>query len=89
MKTLASILGLAAGLTAFPALAGSMSTTDRPVVLAGGQFCVGPACIGRDRDRDDWRYRHRRGYGWDRDYGCRDVTIRRDDGSVTHIRRCD
>ncbi len=32
---------------------------------------------------------HRRGYGYDRDSGCRDVTIRRDDGSVTHIRRCD
>ena len=84
MKTLASILLLAAGLTAFPALAGSLSTTDTPVVLAGGQFCV-----GRDRDRDDWRYRHRRGYGYDREYGCRDVTIRRDDGSVTHVRRCD
>ncbi len=78
MKTLASMLVLAAGLTALPALAGSMSTTDQPVVLAGGQFCVGPACIGRDRDRDDYR-----------DSGCRDVTIRRDDGSVTHIRRCD
>ena len=35
----------------------------------------------------DWR--HRRGYGYDRDSGCRDVTIRRDDGSVKHIRRCD
>ena len=89
MKTLASILVLAAGLMAVPAFAGSMSTTDRPVVLAGGQFCVGPACVGRDRDRDDWRSRHRRGYGWDRDSGCRDVTIRRDDGSVTHVRRCD
>ncbi len=89
MKTLASILLLAAGLTAFPALADSLSTTDKPVVLAGGQFCVGPACVGRDRDRDDWRYRHRRGYGYDRDSGCRDVTIRRDDGSVTHVRRCD
>jgi hypothetical protein len=89
MKTLASILVFAAGLTALPALADSMSTTDRPVVLAGGQLCVGPACIGRDRDRDDWRYRHRRGYGYDRDSGCRDVTIRRDDGSVTHVRRCD
>ena len=56
-----------------------------------GFRCIrrGPACIGRDRDRDDWRYRHRRGYGYDRDSGCRDVTIRRDDGSVTHIRRCD
>jgi len=87
MKTLASILLVAASVTAFPALADSLSTTDKPIVLAGGQFCVGPACGGRDRDRD-WRYRHR-GYGYDRDSGCRDVTVRRDDGSVTHIRRCD
>jgi len=86
MKTLASILVVAAGLT-MPALAGSPGTTDNPVVLAGGQFCVGPACVGRDRDRD-WRYRHR-GYGYDRERGCRDVTIRRDDGSVTHVHRCD
>src|SRR6266516_794315 len=87
MKTLGSILVLTAALTAMPALADSVSTTDKPIVLAGGRFCVGPACVGRDRDRD-WRYRHR-GYGYDRDSGCRDVTVRRDDGSVTHIRRCD
>ena len=87
MKTLASILLVAASVTAFPALADSLSTTDKPIVLAGGQFCVGPACVGRDRDRD-WRYRHR-GYGYDRERGCRDVTIRRDDGSVTHVHRCD
>jgi hypothetical protein len=90
MKTLASTLVLGASLAAFPAFAGSLSTAaDNPVILTGGQFCVGPACIGRDRDRDDWRYRHRRGYGYDRDSGCRDVTIRRDDGSVSHVRRCD
>ena len=88
MKTLASILVLGAALTAMPALADSSSTSDKPIVLAGGQFCVGPACVGRNRDRD-WEYRHHRGYARDRDYGCRDVTIRRDDGSVTHIRRCD
>jgi hypothetical protein len=85
MKTFGSILVLGTALMAMPALADSLSTSD-PIVLAGGQFCVGPACVGRDRDRD---YRHRRGYGWDRESGCRDVTIRRDDGSVTHIRRCD
>jgi hypothetical protein len=87
MKTLGSMLVLGAALIAMPAFADSSSTSDKPIVLAGGQFCVGPACIGRDRDRD-WGYRHR-GYARDRDYGCRDVTIRRDDGSVTHIRRCD
>jgi hypothetical protein len=86
MKTLGSILVLGAALMAMPAIADSLSTSDKPIVLAGGQFCVGPACVGRDRDRD---YRHRRGYGWDRESGCRDVTIRRDDGSVTHTRRCD
>ena len=86
MKTLGSILVLGAALMAMPAIADSSSTTDKPIVLAGGQFCVGPACVGRDRDRD-WRYR--RGYGYDREQGCRDVTIRRDDGSVKHIRRCD
>jgi hypothetical protein len=86
MKTLGSILVLGAALMAMPAIADSSSTTDKPIVLAGGQFCVGPACVGRDGDRD-WRYR--RGYGYDREQGCRDVTIRRDDGSVKHIRRCD
>ena len=90
MKTLAAILALSAGLAAFPTLADSMSTDDNPVVLTGGRLCVGPACIGRDRDRDrDSEYRPRHGYGWDREGGCRDITIRRDDGSVKHIRRCD
>jgi hypothetical protein len=92
MKTLGSILVLGAALMAMPAIADPLSTSDKPIVLAGGQFCVGPACVGRDRDRD-WGYRHHRGYdrgyGWDRESGCRDVTIRRDDGSVTHVRRCD
>jgi hypothetical protein len=88
MKTLGSILVLGAALTAMPAIADSLSTSDKPIVLAGGQLCVGPACVGRDRDRD-WGDRHRRGYGWDREHGCRDVTIRRDDGTVKHIRRCD
>jgi hypothetical protein len=88
MKTLGSILVLGAALMAMPAIADPLSTSDKPIVLAGGQFCVGPACVGRDRDRD-WGYRHRRGYAEDRGYGCRDVTIRRDDGTVKHIRRCD
>ena len=88
MKAFASILVLSAGLAAFPALADSLSPSEGSVVLTGGRLCVGPACVGRDRDRD-WEYRHRRGYGWEREGGCRDVTIRRDDGSVKHIRRCD
>jgi hypothetical protein len=84
MKTFASILALSAGLAVLPAFADPSSTTNAPVVLTGGHVCVGPACVGTDRD---WRYRHRYGYGYDRD--CRDVTIRRDDGTVKHIRRCD
>jgi hypothetical protein len=85
MKAFASILALSAGLAAFPAFADS-STTNNPLVLTGGHVCVGPACVGTDHD---WRYRHRYGYGWDRGEGCRDVTIRRDDGTVKHIHRCD
>ena len=89
MKALASILALSAGLVAFPALAGPLSESNNPLVLTGGHVCVGPACVGRDRD-DDWRYRHHHpGYGWSREGGCRDVTIRRDDGTVKHIHRCD
>ncbi len=61
MKTLASILLLGAGLMAFPAVADSLRT-DKPIVLAGGQFCVGPACIGRDRDRDDWKIMNRKSF---------------------------
>jgi hypothetical protein len=85
MKMLAAILALSAGLAAFPALADSPSRTNNSVILTGAEACVGPACIGTRHD--GWRYRHR-GYGWDRGYGCRDVTIRRDDGTVKHIRRC-
>jgi hypothetical protein len=87
MKALASILTLSAGLAAFPAFADSLSATNNPVILTGAEACIGPACIGTHHDRD-WRYRHHYGYGYDRG-GCRDVTIRRDDGSVKHIRRCD
>jgi hypothetical protein len=48
-----------------------------------------PVTMNWDQAHRDWKYRHHRGYAWDRGCGCRDVTIRRDDGSVTHIRRCD
>ena len=88
MKTLASILALSAGLVAFPALADSFSANDNPIVLTGAHVCVGPACVGRHRDRD-WEYRHHHGYGSHRERGCRDVTVRKDDGTVKHIHRCD
>ena len=43
---------------------------------------AGDVRVGHDRDRDYDRHRHR-------DHRCRTVTIRRDDGSVRRIRRCD
>jgi Ni/Co efflux regulator RcnB len=47
---------------------------------------AGDVRLGHDRDRD--RDRDRR-YHRDRDHRCRTVTIRRDDGSIRRIRRCD
>ena len=46
-----------------------------------GDVRVGPG-HDRDRDRDYGRRRYR-------DHGCRTIVIRRDDGSVRRIRRCD
>jgi hypothetical protein len=67
-----------------------------PIAPASAQVIVdtpvGGVRVGRDRDYDRYRYsdRHRysnryRGYASD----CRTITIRRDDGSVRRIRRCD
>jgi hypothetical protein len=57
-----------------------------PVVPASAQVIVdtpvGGVRVGRDRDYDRPRYR-----SYARD--CRTITIRRDDGSVRRIRRCD
>lgn len=70
------------------ALAGATPTP----ALAQGVY-VGPGGVGVDTGRPGWR--HERAY---RDYGyergprgrdCRTVTIRRDDGSMKQIRRCD
>lgn len=47
---------------------------------------AGDVRVGRDRDRD--RYQHRR-YRRDRGHECRTVTIRRNDGSVRRVWRCD
>jgi len=53
---------------------------------------VGGVRVGTDRDRDydRPRYQGTTGYG-ERSYdrGCRTITVRRDDGSVRRIRRCD
>jgi hypothetical protein len=54
-----------------------------------GGVRVGPQ---RDYDRDYDRPRHRETTGYrERSYdrGCRTITVRRDDGSVRQIRRCD
>jgi hypothetical protein len=65
-----------------------------PVVPASAQVIVdtpvGGVRVGRDRDYDRYRYRdydspRYRSYARD----CRTITIRRDDGSVRRIRRCD
>ena len=45
---------------------------------------AGDVRVGHDRDRD-----HDRRYHRDRHHRCHTVTIRRDDGSVRRIRRCD
>ena len=87
LKTSLIALGMASALAA---------ATPAPT-LAQGVY-VGPGGVGvdvgrpgwRDRDyyRDDYRddYRYERRY---RDRGCRTVTIRRDNGSIKQIRRCD
>jgi hypothetical protein len=72
MRSFAPLLACTACLLTVPAYAGSSASTDNPVVLVGARVCVGPACVGRDHDRDG-RYRHGREYhhhyGYDRGYG--------------------
>ena len=60
-----------------------------PVVPASAQGVivdtpVGGVRVGRDRD-----YYERRRYDRYGSRDCRNITIRRDDGSVRRIRRCD
>ena len=54
---------------------------------------VGPGPYYRDRDYYDGpRYRAHRYRSWDDSYAsgnCRTITIRRDDGTVRRVRRCD
>src|SRR6266576_2202553 len=52
MKSFAPLLVCAACLAGMPATAGTLAAPDNPIVLAGAKFCVGPACVGRDRDRE-------------------------------------
>jgi hypothetical protein len=74
-------------------LAVSAITVATPVVPASAQVTVdtpvGGVRVGPDRGYDRYHDRyHHRGYGsYARD--CRTITIRRDDGSMRRIRRCD
>jgi hypothetical protein len=75
MKSFALLLVCAACLVGMPATAGTLTAFDNPIVLAGTKFCVGPACVSRDRDR----YRHGREWrGRDRDVEIYRYRHRRD-----------
>ena len=84
MKTSLIALGMASALAA---------ATPAPT-LAQGVY-IGPGGVGVDVGRPGWRERHYRDYddyAYERRFrgpGCRTVTIRRDDGSMKQIRRCD
>jgi hypothetical protein len=75
-------------------MASALAVAAPAPTFAQGVY-VGPGGVGVDlggrpgwRERDYYRddYRYERRY---RDRGCRTVTIRRDDGSMKQIRRCD
>jgi hypothetical protein len=70
---------------------GMASATPAPT-LAQGVY-IGPGGVGVDVGRPGWRERdYRDDNRYERRYrgrGCRTVTIRRDDGSMKQIRRCD
>ena len=82
MKTSLIALGIASALAA---------ATPTPTLAL--DVLVGPGGVGVDTGRHGWRHdRAYRGYGYERGFrgpGCRTVTIRRDDGSMKQIRRCD
>ena len=75
-------------------LMGALAAATPAPTLAQGVY-VGPGGVGIDTGRPGWRERHYRGhddYAYERRFrgpGCRTVTIRRDDGSMKQIRRCD
>lgn len=91
MKAFAAILACTTCLAAAPAFSAPNPEADSPLVLTGAHVCVGPACVGTD-EGGRWR-RHHEGYGYDRDHGCRDVTVRKrspDGDMITkRIHRCD
>ena len=74
-------------------IVGALAAATPAPTQAQGVY-VGPGGVGVDVGRPGWRERdyRDRGYGYERGYrghGCRTVTIRRDNGSVKQIRRCD
>ena len=75
-------------------MASTLAAATPAPTLAQGVY-VGPGGVGVDLGRPGWRERHCRGrddYAYERGFhgpGCRTVTIRRDDGSMKQIRRCD
>ena len=75
-------------------IAGALAAATPAPTLAQGVY-IGPGGVGVDLGRPGWRERGDRayeGYAYDRGFrgsGCRTVTIRRDDGRMKQIRRCD
>ena len=74
-------------------MAGALAAATPAPTLAQGVY-VGPGGVGVDLGgRPGWRERHYRDdYAYEHRYrgpSCRTVTIRRDDGSMKQIRRCD
>ena len=74
------------------AIVGALAAATPTPTLAQGVH-IGPGGVGVDVGRPGWRERRDRayeGYAYERrGSGCRTVTIRRDDGSMKQIRRCD
>jgi hypothetical protein len=75
-------------------IAGALAAATPAPTLAQGVY-IGPGGVGVDLGRPGWRERRDRayeGYAYERGFrgsGCRTVTIRRDDGRMKQIRRCD
>jgi hypothetical protein len=72
---------------------GALAAASPTPAVAQGVY-IGPNGVGIDSGRPGWRERHYRdrdaAYAYERrGSDCRTVTIRRDDGSMKQIRRCD
>ena len=89
MRTILLGLLAAAGIAIATASVVSPASAQVTIETPGGGVTVGP----RPRYREYYeepRYREREYYEERRRYrGCRTITIRRDDGSVRRVRRCD